>query len=108
MEKTLTSIEISSYASNWIELKEDKSTLRALVNGKVIGVPEDFYDHIIRKELPDGEFIMARLIGTILGKYPLSVGDWWYAKRIKVMIEHGELVAVQEHREIYQQIIKRQ
>jgi hypothetical protein len=107
-EKALTTCEIRSFASSWMDSQEDKSILRAVVNGKVIGVPEDFYDHVIRKELPEGEFTMGRLIGNILGKYPLGIGDWWYAKRIIRMIELGELVIVQKQKEIYSQILKRQ
>ena len=106
-EKTLSACEIRSFASNWDELKEDESTLRAVVNGRVIGVPDDFYDHIIRKEIPHGEFVMARLIGNVLGKYHIGIGDWWYAKRINLMIEHGELVVVQKQKEIYSQILKK-
>jgi hypothetical protein len=108
LEKTLTTCEIRSFASDWLELKEDKSTLRAVVNGKAIGVPEDFYDHVITKELPEGEFAMGRLIGNILGKYPLGITDWWYAKRINRMIELGELVIVQKQKETYRQILRRQ
>jgi hypothetical protein len=107
LENELSSCEIRSFASNWVELKEERSTLRAVVNGKVIGVPEDFYDHVIRKQIPDGEFIMARLIGKILGKHPLGIGDWWYAKRINKMIEKGELVIVQKQKEIYSQVLKK-
>lgn len=107
LEKELSSREIQSFTSNWAELKEEKSTLRAVVNGKLIGVPEDFYDHLIRKEIPDDEFIMARLIGNILGKHPLGVGDWWYAKRIKKMIEEGELMVVLKKKEIYRQVLKK-
>jgi hypothetical protein len=106
-EKVLSNCEIRSFSSNWVELKEEKSTLRAVVNGKLIGVPEDFYDHIIRKEIPDGEFIMARLIGNILGKHPLGIGDWWYAKRINKMIEQGYFLVVQKQKEIYRQVLKR-
>ena len=106
-EKTVSACEIRFFASSWDELKEDKSTLRAVVNGRVIGVPDDFYDHIIRKEIPDGEFVMARLIGKILGKYPLGIGDWWYAKRINRMIELDELVVVQKQKEIYNQVLKK-
>jgi hypothetical protein len=108
LEKALSASEIRLFASFWDELKEDKSTLRAVVNGRVIGVPDDFYDHIIRKEIPDGEFVMARLIGNILGKYPLGIGDWWYSKRINRMIELGELVVVQKQKEIYSQVLKRE
>jgi hypothetical protein len=107
LENELSSCEIRSFVSNWVELKEERSTLRAVVNGKVIGVPEDFYDHVIRKQIPDGEFIMARLIGNILGKHPLGIGDWWYAKRINKMIEKGELVIVQKQKEIYSQVLKK-
>ncbi|WP_055669680.1 DUF3658 domain-containing protein [Desnuesiella massiliensis] len=107
LEKELSSREIQSFTSNWAELKEEKSTLRAVVNGKLIGVPEDFYDHLIRKEIPDGEFVMARLIGNILGKHPLGVGDWWYAKRIKKMIEEGKLMVVQKRRKYMGKYLKR-
>lgn len=107
LEEELTSCEIRSFASNWVELKEERSTLRAVINGKVIGVPEDFYDHVIRKEIPDGEFIMGRLIGNIIGKHPLGIGDWWYAKRIIKMVEQGELVVVQKKKETYRQLLKK-
>ena len=105
--KELSDCELSSLASTWNELKDEGSSLRAVVSGKVIGVPEDFYDHLVKKEIPEGEFIMARLIGKILGKYQLGVGDWWYAKRINRMIEQGELEVVQKKKEIYSQVLKK-
>ena len=107
LEKELSHREIQSFSCNWAELKDEKSTLRAVVNGKLIGVPEDFYDHIIRKEVPNGASIMARLIGNILGKHPLGLGDFWYAKRIIKMIDDGELMVVQKKKEIYSQVLKK-
>lgn len=107
LEKELSSCEIRSFSSKWADLKADSSQLRAVVNGMVIGVPEDFYDHLIKKELPDGEFVMARLIGNIIGKYPLGVGDWWYAKRINKMIEQGKIKVVQKHKVLYHQVLKK-
>jgi hypothetical protein len=107
LEKELSPCELRSFASDWTELKEENSTLRAFVNGKLIGVPEDFYDHIIRKEIPEGEFIMARLIGNALGKHPLGIGDWWYAKRINKMIEQGELEVVKKQKDLYRQVLRR-
>ena len=107
LEKELSQREIQSFALNWIELKNEKSSLRAVVNGKLIGVPEDFYDHLIRKEIPNGDFIMARLIGRIIGNHPIGVSDFWYAKRINKMIEEGELMVVQKKKEIYSQVLKK-
>lgn len=43
-ERIVSKEEIRMYASLWNELVEDNSPLRAMVNGKMIGVPEDFYD----------------------------------------------------------------
>ncbi|MCC3865677.1 DUF3658 domain-containing protein [Terrisporobacter petrolearius] len=31
----------------------------------------------------------ARVIGNVLGYYPLKIGDWWYASIIEHMIENN-------------------
>lgn len=105
LERILSGSEVKFFASEWEALKKGKSTLRAAVSGMVIGVPEDFYDHILRKEIPEGEFVMARLMGDILIKYSLGVGIYWYVKRILRMIELGELKVVQGHKEIIRQVL---
>jgi hypothetical protein len=56
--------------------------MRALVNGKLISVPEDFYDHIIIKNIPDQEFVMLNY-RDYSGEISFGVGDGWYALRIK-------------------------
>ncbi|KUO77481.1 MAG: hypothetical protein APF81_04765 [Desulfosporosinus sp. BRH_c37] len=94
LEREMTNIEKRLQSSLWNDLKAENAPLRALVNGKLISVPEDFYDHIIIKNIPDREFVMAQLIGTILGKYHLGVGDGWYALRIKKMIVDNKLEIV--------------
>ena len=50
-EKSLSKEEVRMYSSLWNDLVEDNSPLRAVVNGKVLGVPEDFYDFQIWKRL---------------------------------------------------------
>jgi hypothetical protein len=94
LEREITDNEKRMQSSLWNDLRDENAPLRALVNGRLISVPEDFYDHIIIKNIPDQEFVMAKLIGTILGKYPLGVGDGWYALRIKKMIADGKLEVV--------------
>lgn len=94
MEREISNIEKRLQSSLWNNFKAENAPLRALVNGKLISVPEDFYDHIIMKNIPDRKFVMAQLIGTILGKYPLGVGDGWYALRIKKMIAKNKLEIV--------------
>ena len=46
-EKELSEEEITMYSILWNTLREDNSPLRAAVNGKILGVPEEFYDFLI-------------------------------------------------------------
>lgn len=91
LEKDFSEIEKTIFAYLWEELKEENAPLRALVNGKLISVPEDFYDHLIIKNIPDGEFSKLELIGEVLGKYGLGVGDSWFDFRIDKLIEENKL-----------------
>jgi hypothetical protein len=98
LEREVHAIEKHMLSRLWNDLKAENAPLRALVNGKLISVPEDFYDHIIIRNIPDDEFVMARLIGTVLGTYALGVGDGWYASRIEKMIADNKLEIV-EHKD---------
>lgn len=90
-EREISDIEKQEQSQLWVNLKTENAPLRAVVNGRLISVPEEFYDPIIMKSIPDSEFLLAQLIGTILAKYPLGVGDGWYALRINQMIAQGRL-----------------
>lgn len=104
-EKKLSKEEIRLYGLLWSELADDNSPLRAVINGRVLGVPEDFYDFLIWKKLTDKPMKEARLIGDILGCFPISVGDWWYAKRIEYYIRQGKIRVVQDSKNAYGRII---
>lgn len=90
-ERELSREEIRMYCSVWNELKEENTPLRVIINGKIMGVAEDFYDFLIWKELTNKPIKEARLIGNIMGKYPVSKSDWWYAKRINDFIAEGKI-----------------
>lgn len=104
-EKELTKQEIQLYSYLWNELVEDNSPMRALVNGQVIGVQEDFYDHLMWKHLSQTPIVQARFIGTLLNNYQISVPDWWYAKRIDDYIEKGKIKIVKNSKDKYKRII---
>ena len=104
-EKSLSKEEVRMYATLWSRLVEDNSFLRAVINGKVISVPEDFYDFQIWKWLTNVPMKEARLIGNILGHSQLGVGDWWYARRIEYYIEQGEILVVEDSENKYARMI---
>lgn len=104
-EKKLSKEEIRMYAILWSDLVEDNSPLRSVINGKVLGVPEDFYDFQIWKRLTENPIKEARLIGDILGSSQISVGDWWYAKRIEYYIQHKRIRIVEDSANKYARMI---
>lgn len=52
-ERKLTTEEIRMYAEMWGELVLENAPLRAVVNGTVLSVSEDFYDFIIWNRLTE-------------------------------------------------------
>jgi hypothetical protein len=90
-EEQLFKEERRMYEIRWAELVHDDMPLRVIMNGQLMGVTEDFYDFLIWKKLTYEPIKQAGLIGDILGHYPVSVGDWWYALRIEEFINCGKI-----------------
>ena len=101
LEKKMSKMELKMYAWNWAELQEDNSPLRAVVNGRVLGVPEDFYDFLIWKRITEKPEKEARLLGDILGDNLIGVGDWWYAQRIEKLISQGKIKVIEDSEKKY-------
>lgn len=104
-EKKLSKEEVRLYAILWSDLVKDNSPLRAVINGRVLGVPEDFYDFQIWRSLTHKPVKEARLIGDILGYSQISVGDWWYAKRIEYHIQQRKIRVVEDSENKYARMI---
>ncbi len=89
-------------AMEWSRLREENAPLRAVVNGRLHSVAEDFYDPFIRAHIPDGTFRVAQLIADVMVRCQLGIGDWWIAKRIQAMENRGELITVSRGDGFYQ------
>ena len=94
-------------AMEWSQLREENAPLRAVVNGRLHSVGEDFYDSFIRAHIPDGTFRVVQLIGEVLGRCQLGIGDWWIAKRIQAMETQGELITVSKGNGFYRDEMRR-
>ncbi|MBQ9845679.1 MAG: DUF1835 domain-containing protein [Oscillospiraceae bacterium] len=88
--------EYWGYAQQWWNLKVENSPLRAVLNGRVRSVSEDIYDKYIWDEidLADEEFIQAMVIGNVLGRHQLGIGDAFVALRMEKIIESEILQVV--------------
>lgn len=87
---------VRAIAKWWKELQEENTPLRALLNGKLVSVPETQYDSFILRGLAEQEteFYEARAIGMIMGKNQLGIGDAWIALRIEQFIKDGLFVPI--------------
>ncbi len=83
---------VSAAASKWRQ-REENAVLRAVINGRLFSVPEDFYDYFIRSEIENqnDEFQEGQLIGRILGKYQAWYQRWLAGDAYRKMIENGKL-----------------
>lgn len=88
--------ECWGYAQQWWNLMRENSSLRAVVNGRVRSVSEDIYDRYIWEEidLVEDEFIQAAVIGNVLGRHQLGIGDAFVALRMEKLIESDILQVV--------------
>jgi len=87
---------LSMCAAQWERLRQENAPLRAVLNGRLVSVPETLYDEFIVREIEaeGNEFHEATVIGKVLGKYELGVSDAWIAHRIEKMISAGSLIPV--------------
>lgn len=99
--RELARAEIRYYAALWSLLKAENSPLRAMVNGRIISVPEDFYDFMIFDRLSEQPVKEARLIGAILSGTQANIGDWWYASRIQYYIGEGKIKVLEDAEQPY-------
>lgn len=105
-EQILSEQERTRYAAIWQELQMQNSAVRANVNGKLISTTEDFYDFMIFQKLTKEGVTEARLIGEILGAYPIGIGDWWYAARIETLIKEEKILVAEESKRRYERILQ--
>ena len=96
LEEPMSLVFRRSVTAQWRSLQKENTQLRAILNGRLVSVPADFYDSFIRRELAKvpGEFHEAYIIGRVIGRFQLGIGDGWIANRIEAMIKSGELEIV--------------
>ena len=112
LQKTANPVFILSCAFRWKELQAESAPLRAVLNGHLLSMSEKLYDEFIVNEIEAEaeEFQEAMIIGRVLGKYRLGIGDGWIAYRIEEMIHDGKLEVVTaggKDMPIYHRVLKK-
>lgn len=107
-EEPVPPLALGAMAHRWEVLQKENAPLRAVVNGQVRSVGEDFYDDLIRRHIPEGQTKIANIIGNVLGQERPGIGDVWLAERIRWMLSTGELRMVREDTErFYSSVVEK-
>jgi hypothetical protein len=111
-QKPALPIFCQSCASHWRTLQKEDASLRAMLNGQLVSMPETLYDDFILREIEaeNETFQEAMVIGRVLGKYQLGISDSWVAFRIEEMIHAGKVepvTAAAEDVPIYRRLLKK-
>lgn len=106
-ERKIYSCERNAVSFLWKKLKEENTSLRASVNGYMIGVPETFYDSFILSKIDNSPFEVADLILRILHSFPLGIGSFIIATRLKEMIQLGILDIYSKKSRFYNSILQK-
>lgn len=87
---------LNACAMRWKQLQQENAPLRIYLNGKLQSASENIYDSFILREVDEqaDEFSEANLIGNVLGKNQLGIGDAWIALRMEKFIKEGMFTIV--------------
>lgn len=112
LQEKVKPVFLTHCAMQWAQLQRENTPLRIFLNGQLQSVPADFYDSFILREigLQNVQFNEAIVIGNIIGKYQLGIGDGWIAARIQTMIDSGFLEVLEKAPEghpVYRQILRK-
>ncbi|WP_211214147.1 DUF1835 domain-containing protein [Neobacillus bataviensis] len=95
----LSDLERVKFQREWESLAQTEDVLRIWKNGRVEGVPEDYYDQLIIKTIErlhneqlQKDFILAaKVIGEMIGQNDGCIGDFYLEYRIRHLIYSGVL-----------------
>ncbi len=108
--KTLSKKEVEHLANEWVRLENKNADLRVVEKNKVVSVNSNYFDDLIFKYVPSGNFKEIVLIGKVLGNCNQYVNINQIAMRIDELIADGvfEIVAKAPNKEPeYNKVIRK-
>ena len=104
--RLLSKEEIVMHAKVWEKLRKENAPLRAVIDGRLVSVPEEFYDSWLLKSIPDNEPITIDKALGLYYKYLYSPQSGWLIHRIDELIRQGKIELVEENEYVWRQKIR--
>lgn len=93
------------FSAVWKQLQQENAPLRAVINGRLHSVEEDFYDRFLLKAASTETQSVGSVIGTAIGRYELCIGDWFLARRMEKLIDSGVFKIEQQGNGFYGNLV---
>ncbi|WP_307840171.1 DUF3658 domain-containing protein [Bacillus cereus] len=77
---------------DWEKCSQTKDILRILLNGKIVAVPEDYYDAFILENTSKEYQKASRVVGIVMGESNQCIGDTYLDFRVSQLIRQGKLI----------------
>lgn len=113
-ERPLPDAARHALAARWRVLQAENAPLRAEIvllpdetDAQLHSVPADFYDDAILAHVPAEPTPAARIIGSVLLRGNLGIGDQLIYKRLQAMISTGKVTLVEKGEGAYMDLMKK-
>ncbi|MDA2141267.1 DUF1835 domain-containing protein [Bacillus cereus group sp. Bc256] len=91
LKKSMSSLTIESLINDWEKWAQTKDVLRIILKGKIVAVPEDYYDLSILENTSNEYQNASRVVGDVMGESDQRIGDTYLAYRVYQLIQQGKL-----------------
>ena len=108
VEKKLSLESQTSMIRFWEQLEDENAPLRAIVNGHLISVREDFYDSLINKMIGSTPFRVSRVIVDVMRIYSLGISDFIISERLKSLVRCNALKVIQRNDRFYDSVLQKE
>ncbi|HDR4441402.1 hypothetical protein BK720_06820 [Bacillus thuringiensis serovar brasilensis] len=91
LKKSMSSLTIESLINDWEKWAQTKDVLRIILKGKIVAVPEDYYDLSILENTLNEYQNASHIVGDVMGESDQRIGDTYLAYRVYQLIQQGKL-----------------
>ncbi|PFL59149.1 hypothetical protein COJ27_24125 [Bacillus cereus] len=91
LKKSMSPLTIESLINDWEKWTQTKDVLRIILKGKIVAVPEDYYDLSILENTANEYQKASYVVGDVMGESDQRIGDTYLAYRVYQLIQQGKL-----------------
>ena len=106
LTQTLSPNEIKILSNKWVHLQQENAPIRIVLNGRLLSVPEEFYDQFILQNLAEQSLPVCKLL-ILMMQRKLHISEGMMIFRINKLLGYGVLEVVEQADSLHHCVVKR-